>query len=259
MLTSDEKNRLLLDEIIPRFKPLLNSNIYSVIFDFNYKVIICTNLSAKSVGLNSWEDLVGFSFNDHDDAILAKQIFGEQYTEKSSDYIHQYARMIFEVQQLVMKDGKIACFLDLLPYNGILKSYIVTYIPIIDKCGEVIAIQSFATEAKFFSQQDYLNQILFAEDVNAVNAENISNLPELTAREREIVFLLANGFTQDQIAPVLKISRSTIASIVANQLSPKFGLFGSNTKLLAQKAIQHNLHKAVPSSLYRPYIVMLDQ
>lgn len=259
MLTQEQKYNVLNEEVIPRFMPLIDSNIYSVIFDFNYKVLICTNLSAKSVGLNCWEDMVGLSFKDHQDTQLTQKIFGEQYNEKSSEYIHQYGRMIFEVQQRVMSDGKIACFLDLLPYNGILKSYIVTYIPIIDKCGQVIAIQSFATEAKFFSQQDYLNQILFAEDISIVSDDNLANVPELTTREREIVFLLANGFTQDQIAPVLKISRSTIASIVANQLSPKFGLFGSNTKLLAQKAIQHNLHKAVPNSLYRPYIVMLDQ
>ena len=72
------------------------------------------------------------------------------------------------------------------------------------------------------------------------------------------MLLLANGLSQDLIAQTLKVSRSTIANIIANQLCAKFGIPGSNTKLLAQKALKYEFHQTVPASLYRPYVILLD-
>ena len=161
--------------------------------------------------------------------------------------------MIYEIQKLVFMNKTILSFIDLLPYKGHFQSYLVTYVPIFHPTGEVIAIQSYATRSRFFSHQEYLN-LLVEDKLEQTNP----NLEKLTSRENEIMFLLANGLSQDLIAQTLKVSRSTIANIIANQLCAKFGIPGSNTKLLAQKALKYEFHQTVPASLYRPYIILLD-
>ncbi len=72
------------------------------------------------------------------------------------------------------------------------------------------------------------------------------------------MFLLANGLVQEQIAQILKIHRSTVASIISNQLCIKFGVCGTNTKILSQIAIDYGYHLHLPESLCSPAIIILD-
>lgn len=253
MLTDQEKQKFIDESVLPNFRHLIDSNIYSVIFDFNYKIVIGTNLSVISVGCNTLEEMQGWSFANYANEELAQQIFGEHYTPQSQEYIHQYAEKIFRVQQRVFNEKSVISFLDLLPYDGLLKFYIVMYVPVLHPSGEVVAIQSFATRTKLFSHQDYFNQLSYNQQ------PIMETLPSLTFREQEIMFLLAYGFTQEEMSQILKVHRSTIASIIATQLSVKFGLAGGNTKALSQKAVQHNYHKTIPSSLYRPHIIVLNE
>ena len=253
MLSPVEKDSFLNNTVIPSFLPNVNQEIYTVVFDYNYKIVICSNCSAKSIGFESWQEAVGLSFMNYDDVELAAKIFNLQYTESSSQHIHEYAKKIFEVQCRIFHERKVISFLDLLPYNGQLISYLVTYVPIFHPSGEVVAIQSFAARSRIFSHQEYLNYLCEAETRPSHQYEY-----KLTTREHEIMFLLANGSTQEQISQILKVSRSTVANIIANQLCIKFGIVGSNTKLLAQKAFMYDFHQVVPPSLYRPYIIILD-
>lgn len=254
MLDQAQKNEYLESVLIPNFTHLIDQNIYSALFDHELKIAICTTKTAQSIGFEKWEDATGLSFRNYEDTILAAQIFAEHYTEDLMDSLHQYAQKIYEIQKTVFRTKNIISFIDLLPYNGKFVSYLVTYVPILHPCGEVVAIQSFAIESRFFSHQDYLQVII---DQN--KQSKYLHLDKLTLRQHEIMFLLANGINQEQCAQILKISRSTIGNIIANQLCPKFGIPGSNTKLLAQMALNHEYHQLVPSSLYRPYIVVLDE
>lgn len=253
MLTEQEKQQYLEEVIIPQFMPLIDQQIYSVVFDFNFIIRICTGVSAQSVGMNSWQEMVGLSFGNHRDVELGLKIFAAQYTEEFVEYIHQYTQKIYEVQKRVFVDKTVISFIDLLPYKGHFQSYLVTYIPIFHPSGEVIAIQSYSTRSRFFSHHEYLNNL--TQDHDSVDYLNVE---KLTTRESEIMFLLANGLSQDLMAQTLKVSRSTIANIIANQLCAKFGIPGSNTKLLAQKALKYEYHQTVPASLYRPYVIILD-
>ncbi len=155
---------------------------------------------------------------------------------------------------MVFSSKNVISLIDLLPYSEKFTSYLVTYVPILHHTGEVVAIQSFAIKSRFFSHQDYLKVIT---DQKA--QEKYLHAEKLTLREHEIMFLLANGVNQEQCSQILKISRSTIGNIIANQLCPKFGIAGSNIKLLAQVALKHEFYQLIPSSLYRPYIVVLDE
>lgn len=253
MLKNKEKRMYIDGTLVPNFLHLIEQNIYSVVFDYNLSIVICTNQSARSIGFKNWEEAKGLSFRNYEDAGLAARIFVEHYTEQLMDSLHQYAQKIYEIQKIVFTSKSVISFIDLLPYGGKFTSYLVTYIPILHPSGEVIAIQSFAVESRFFSHQDYLQVII---DQSKENKH--LHLDKLTVRQHEIIFLLANGINQDQCAQILKISRSTIGNIIANQLCPKFGISGSNTKLLAQMALNHEYHQLIPPSLYRPYIVVLD-
>ncbi|TXI94053.1 MAG: hypothetical protein E6Q33_01080 [Neisseriales bacterium] len=254
MLSVQEKIDFTENVLVPNFIHLLDQNIYSALFDFELKIAICTNLSARSIGLERWEQAKGLSFKNYSDTDTAAKIFSGHYTEQLMDSLHQYAEKIYEIQKIVFTSRNVISFIDLLPYGGKFTSYLVTYVPILHPSGEVIAIQSFAIQSRFFSHQDYLQVII---DQN--KELKYLHHDKLSMREHEIMFLLANGINQDQCAQILKVSRSTIGNIIANQLCPKFGIPGSNTKLLSQMALKHEYHQLIPSSLYRPYIVVLDE
>lgn len=256
MLSIAEKKLFLDNVTIPHFLPNVDQKIYTVVFDYNYEIVICGNCSAQSIGFDTWQEAVGLSFSDYNNVELAAKIFNLQYNDSSSAHIHEYAKKIFEVQKRVFVDKMVVSFLDLLPYDGKLLSYLVTYVPVFHPSGEVVAIQSFAARSRLFSHQEYLSRLC---DVGNGNPSGELQEYKLTIREHEIMFLLANGSSQEQISQILKVSRSTIANIIANQLCIKFGIFGSNTKLLTQKAFACNFHQVVPPSLYRPYIIILDE
>lgn len=244
----------LRDNIIPGFLPLLNQQIYSVIFNRHHEFVICTNLSAASIGFDSWQNAQGLSIKEHTNEEKIRKVFGALYTPEFARLIHCYAEDVCKLQNQVFKSGKMISFMDLLPYGGKFSSFLINYIPIFHPCGEVIAIQSFAIASRLFSSQEFLLQIMEDDEINC--GENRINL---TQREQEIIFLVANGITQEQIAQILNLHRSTIANIISKQLCVKFGLAGSRTKDLAKIAIQYEFHQKIPRSLYRPFIVVLNQ
>ena len=254
MLDNETKDRYLQEVVIPNFMVLVKQRVYSVIFDYKFEMIICTNLSAESIGRRDWQDVANISFKDHANEERARGFFKEHYTAEKAIFIHQYARKIFELQNVVFEHKRVVSFVDLLPYDGHFKSYLVTYVPIFHPSGEVVALQSFAVPSRFFSHQDFLLEML-----DDKKADFCSTVDELTTREQEIMFLLANGISQDQMAQILNTSRSTIANIIAKQLCNKFGIAGSNTKLLAKIALQCDYHQKIPHTLCRPYIIVLDE
>ncbi len=253
-MEDEEIEKYLWQNIIPNFWPLLERNIYSVIFNRRHEFVICTNLSAASVGFDCWQDARGLSIKDHADGAAVRKVFGAAYTPEFAKSIHRYAETVCKLQDQVFSSGRVVSFMDLMPYRGKFLSYLITYTPIFHPSGAVIAIQSVAVESHFFSPQEFLLQALDEDEINLEDQK-----PELTQREQEIMFLLANGVTQEQMAQILNIRRSTIANIIAKQLCVKFGRAGSNTKDLMKIALQCDFHQKIPRSLYRPYIIVLNK
>ncbi len=254
-LTIEQIHNYINETIIPSFLPIVNEKIFSVIYGLDYKVIICTNQSAKSLGANTWQEVQGSSYKYYNDPEMGKHYFKEAYTDKTAEAIHRHAKKIVQVQQFVMKKGKIVSFIDLLPYNNMFKSYLTTYAPLFHPTKNVVALQSFTVESRFFGFQDHFSQI---KD-NFPPSRIYTTAKNLTVRELEILFLLANGVTQEQIAQILNISRSTVATIISSQLCSKFGISGSSTKLLSEAAIKNGYYQHVPPSLWQPNIIILDE
>lgn len=249
-LTSIEKQNYLEQVLLPVFMPTIEQEIFSCIFNENHEIVICTNQSARSLGLNNWQQAIGISYTNT--PALLRKICGEKYSEENEKEILKYTKVILKIQQSIFEKKRVASFFDLLPYNGTFKSYLVTYMPLFHTNGEVIAIQSVAHESKFFGFQEHFFQ-LASEPLS----KKYLSTKNLSRRELEIMFLLANGLSQEQIAKTLQVSRSTIATIIANQLSEKFNIPGANTQLLSKIAIEDGYFQYIPESLYRPFVVSL--
>lgn len=249
---SQSTSSLFLKEYITNnFRQLINSPIYSCLFDDSYKLVICTNQSAKSLGFTCWEDAVGVNYSNESCLALAKVIFGNSYSDEHKEAIHKYAAMIFDIQKNVFLNRHVISFFDLLPYNNKFNSFLVTYIPILDKSEHIVAIQSYAIESKFFGFQEHFYTLYD----DAISKKIPPHQIELTKREEEIMFLLANGLNQEQIAQTLQVSRSTIATIIATKLSVKFNIPGANTSYLTKIAMEYGYFQHIPPSLFRPFVV----
>lgn len=252
-MNDKEIETYLWENIIPNFLMLVDKPIYSVIFNRYHEFVICTDLSARSIGFTTWQDLKGVSIQHHNNDELIHKVF-DVYTTEFAKYIHEYADRVCKLQDQIFATGKVISFIDLLPYGGKFSTFLINYIPIFHPSGEVIAIQSFAIESRFFSHQKFLLQLVDFDEISLDNKKI-----NLTQREQEIMFLLANGISQEQMAQILNIQRSTIANIIAKQLCVKFGLAGSNSKNLAKIALRCDFHQVIPRSLYRPFIIILNQ
>lgn len=250
-LTLEEKTRYLQEVIIPGFLPLVEKGIHSSIYDCKCKVVISTNISAHSMGYEKWQEMVGLGYNDNNQELI-QRVFKDKYTEEYREDIDRYCDMIFKCQLAAIEKQQVVSMFDLLPYNGTFKSYLVLHTPIFHPNGEVVALQSFSHESKFFGFKEHFFQ---PAEVRLEKSYSLQN--NLTKREEEVIFLLANGLTQEQISRTLQLSRSTIANLIANQLSEKFNISGANTHLLAKIAIDSGLFQQIPESLYRPFVVSL--
>ncbi len=250
MLTTIEKQQYINEVLLPNFKHILKNNVHASLFDEELKLKICTDLSARSVGFKSWQEIENTSYLDCHNQDLMGKVFGKFYSEQNIPLLILHAQRIIQLQKHVFKTGTIIYFIDLLPYNNMFTSFMVTFLPIYHHSGEIIALQSIAIENKFFNFQDYIyNDGRFRPKTSTV---------ELTQREDEVIFLLANSITQEKIGQLLKISRSTVANCI-NQLCLKFDIAGSNTRLLGELATQHGYHTSVPKSLWKPNIIILDE
>jgi hypothetical protein len=63
----------------------------------------------------------------------------------------------------------------------------------------------------------------------------------LSEQEREILFLLISGFTQEEIAEYFECSRGFIGKLIAKKICPKFGIIGSSTKLLVGRTLLYGV------------------
>lgn len=157
-------------------------------------------------------------------------------------------------------------YIDFTPYGGIRQPYLVTALPIFgEDVNIVVGVKIVATEYSLYGQNDYfkeLSRISHKKDSNQPdNKKNqiiANNKINLAERQLEIVYLLTNNFTQSEVAQILNISRGTIASIVSEQICPKFNIAGSSTKILIEKAINLGLNKVMPIGLYKPFIIILN-
>ena len=114
------------------------------------------------------------------------------------------------------------------------------------------------TDFNMFGVNDYLTSYHDkALDVPTIIKNSDELKIPLSRRQHEILFLITIGLSQREAAVILDISRSSIAKTLVETICPKFGIYDSNTSLLIEKARKMNLHKFIPSSLCKPWVIVL--
>lgn len=248
-LLKEEHKNYLSEKIIPDFKKFVDKDMFSVIINCDHEIEISTNKSANSVGVENWEELRGISFANYGDENIVQKYFKDAYLSELKDEINQYLHKLLCLQKLVIEKCMVIQFIDMLPYDNKFITYITTYTPILHPDGTVVAIQSFSIQSYVLRFQGHISPPL---------QQKSSEFDKYTNREREILFLLSNGATQEKISQMLNISRGTTASIISNQLCPKFNIAGANTKLLMDAAIKAGMYKNIPRSLWKPCLIILN-
>lgn len=252
----DEYKNYIYEKIIEQYSGLINKNVHSIIIDRNLKIVFASHCSAQSVGFECGDELVGVCFYDYDNPAILKKLFGEAYNEINHEIIVNYGKTLLELQQKVFNECLVVKFIDMMPYNNQFISYITTYFPIVHSSGEVVAILSTSIKSYILRFQGHWER---SDYISEYNEKFMDIKDKFSERELEILFLLSNGATQEQIAQILGVTRGTIATAVSNQLCPKFNIAGSNTKLLIRKAIQAGLYRKMPISLWHPCLIILNE
>lgn len=244
-----------------KLMPLINQQLLTAIYDQNCKILACSDLSANSVGLKSRHDATGLSYRDIGNQKLMKNIFGHSHSNMCYEKIFEGATKVYTIQQAVLKNNEIINYLDYLPYNERYVPYLVTCVPITCDNNQVIGIQSYTRKCSYLSilsRNQIIKNMLSLSSERKKDEQELRS-PLLTRREQEIIFLLANDLSIDEIFEILGTSRSTVSNIIASKLCPKFGLSGSRTKLLSKVAKEMGYHKLIPESLSAPCVIVLDE
>jgi len=238
--------------VVPYFMGCINAPVYSTLINLKHEIVMCTNQTARSIGLTDWRQAVGISYKHYASIDKARYHFSDLYNRETAESIHLYAKKIFRIQQYVFKYGMAASFIDSLPYANGIKSYLLTFTPVFHPSGAIVALQTTALDYRLFSYQEHIKHLI------PKLTSTISNQSSFSTREHEVLFLLTVGATQEQIAQILNVKRTTVAAIIRNQLCSKFGISGSNTKLITQIALDNGILRQIPRSLWRPSVITLE-
>ncbi len=249
LLNNQEYRECLGNYVEEYFLPLVDKEMYSLIINRDLETEVATNHSAQSVGYKSWKSLRGLSCIHCDYPALLKRMFSHKYSKNDHDTFVTQGKKLYSLQKIVFEQAKVVKFIDMLPYSGKQIVFTTSYTPIIHKSGEVIGIHSTSVESSLPRLPIELLQTNLSLDNNFTKLQ-------LSVRESEILFLLCLGNTQEKIAQALQIARSTVASIIANQLCPKFLINGCNVKLLVARAQSIGFHLDMPATFWKPCIIV---
>ena len=254
-LTSQESLAYIEHFILPAFQGMVTQDLLCTIYDSQGQVLLGTNKSAKSIGLESWHDLRGYSYKTPH---LEK---ASQFAKSKGIALEQVladCHAIYELQQQVVKNKKPLKYLDLMPYNGELLAYIVFLVPLFHPNGQVLAYQSIAQEYMFYGIQDFLVTIQGQAEAKT-HVALAAQLPiKLAPRQHEILFLISQGIAQNIAAKILCIKRGSISKIISEQLCPKFAINPPCTQILIKKAVALGYNKSIPNGLRRRHLIVLD-
>jgi DNA-binding CsgD family transcriptional regulator len=131
--------------------------------------------------------------------------------------------------------------------------------PIIDTTnGEVLGSYALSMLVNPLQILDSLRQSAQTSSEHHDPQSLVPNL-KLTIREHEVLFLLLYNFSQEEIAKILQVTRSTIQKVISTRLCEKFNLPTSNSKELIAKAHALKLYNYFPPSLLGKHLIELSK
>lgn len=259
MLTEQEKLDYLQNVVIPVYQPLNNSKCCVAILNFKCQLAwISSSMSAYLQG-GGYED----------DKHLNKLSTGElpaDFTEKFCKAHNVTPQMLSGVMLQTgalflkaMETKDVVNFLVLLPLHKSLHGYARTAVPIIHPTGEVVGVSVTAYEYSFFGVQEFL-EVLHNEKYEAKSYyheqdKSDKNDRGLSPRQKEILFLVGQGLSQDYAAKILGIKRGTLSKIITDQICPKFNIFPPHYIKLLEAVKNEGLDRHIPESFWQTRVI----
>jgi hypothetical protein len=223
--------------ILPIFKELMEQDIISCIYNSNGQKLIAT---AK------YQEL------------FCSQINQNPATPKSkSPYFLDFEINLAKLVNLTIHKRIVLNAIAIIPLVDHHNSYLFTYLPLFQQ-NQIIAVQAIIQEIDLVPLLNFNAQIcgLISPDERQTASPKLTL--KLSKRQKEILFLITLGFSQQTVAEILGIKRGTVAKIVSDHLCPKFAIPQSNTKLLAKLARAAGVHTLMPHSLLQPQLIILS-
>ena len=239
---NETNNDFLQKVIIPFFMGTIDKNIISTVHDVDGKIILMTNLHARLWGYRNYKELVG------------KTMF---QLEKVDDHL-EIITQIDQIRQRVLQEEKTITYMNFFPYNNCIAMLFCYHFPIFAPNGQVVATRILGEQASLFNHAVEVNQHFRPEDTCLAQVRLASKSIKLTKREQEILYLLVIGFSQNDAADYLGITRGTLVKTISAKICPKFDIAGSNTKLLIKKVIKSKYFDNIPRSLLKPKVVLIE-
>ena len=232
-------------------KNTYRDQINIAVFNSNNCMIYCSQESLKYAPIKDSSYYYGLSYNSPE----RDQI--KEFFLTNSDHeitrIMEECQKIASLQEKAMKEERAIHFIDLLSYNKACAPYICTINPIFSDVGQVIGNTMTWTD-------QYMINIGATDDGHKSKLLSIENIKPadykgFTQRQYATLFLLANNFTQLEIAEILGITRGTVSQVINMQLCPKFGLLTQDSVALKKLAIDSGIKQSIPASLWPNKII----
>ncbi len=219
---SNFANKKFIDNIIIPYYKILNMRGQNfVITAKDTKIITASDSHARYYGLNNHFEVLQKTF---------KQLY---------PYYNKHPKLFNEITRIQESIISNELSIDYLICTESAQGFIVEIThsaPLFNEDGDVIG-----TVETFTNLKDYL----------AINNTTFSNLNQ---RQAEILFLLAIGASQKEIAAFYKTSYGTIAKEIY-RICNKLNIDGASEKILIDKAIKEG-YAIVPTHLFKPNIPM---
>ncbi|MDQ5920891.1 MAG: hypothetical protein QG673_947 [Pseudomonadota bacterium] len=260
MLTEQEKLDYLQNVVIPVFKPLDDSNCRMAILNFN------TQLAWMSNAMSAYIQRSGYK-EEHVNKISSKEVtadfvekFCKAHNINTEIFINVTQQMNGLIRQVIESKNTIN-FVVLLPFIKTFHGYARTAAPILHPNGEVVGVQVIGYEYSFFGIQEFIS-LLHTEKYESKKYYHEQDQPELnkrglSPRQKEILFLVGQGLSQDYAAQILGIKRGTLSKIITDQICPKFDIFPPHYIKLLEAVKNEGLDRHIPESFWQPRVIKI--
>ncbi len=237
------KLQLLIDNFFVSFD---GQNIFCEVADINQRIVFLNDYFEKQNTRLTKSNAIGKTFIEFDQ-------------EQDYRFMPEYLAEIEKLYSKVMTTRqKITFFAYALDKNENEFIRLTNVFPLITADKEILGTYTLSWFANPFNfLMNFLNDFQNRES----QQKQLENIPSLTKREHQILFLLTHKFSQYEIANFLKISRATVQKTINDGLMEKFNIHNNDSEELINAAIRYNLHLYFPPSLLgnHPHILSNEE
>lgn len=225
-LTEEEFSQQI---ILPAYYPIAeHGNMRFSIQNQDEKLIICSSDYARARGLEGFKDAI-FKFPEKD-----YRRFGSAGSFEFN-IVMEYLRAHRKSSSYIYKEESCGAL------------FMTVCEPVINFFGEVIGRKDTVADFELTSHRSLIEQHFKRFSVSVASLVNVSRV-DLTEREEIVLFMLIGGYSQQEIAQLIGVSRGMVHKIIAEKLCVKFELSLVSTKLLVETAISCGFANFIPES-----------